>query len=71
MAQARAAAKADQLPIVVLHEHGTRYDHAMVMFRLDEFWLLFGDGPGADDLSQEMAEAIVDGVQRAIREPAA
>lgn len=35
--QAVASAHGDQLPIVVLHQHGERYDSALVIMRLSDF----------------------------------
>jgi len=37
MQQAEASATADQLPIVVLHQAGQRYDESYVMLRLGAF----------------------------------
>jgi hypothetical protein len=45
MSQARAAAKPDQLPIVVLHEDGRQYRDAHVVVRLADFVEWFGDAP--------------------------
>lgn len=45
MAQARAAARSDQLPIVVLHEDGRQYRDAHVVIRLADFVDWFGDAP--------------------------
>ena len=43
MAQAVASIRGDQLPIVVIHENGARYDDALVMVPLKDFTLWFGD----------------------------
>lgn len=52
LAQARRHAGPDQLPIVILHEHGARHDDNLVVLRLADFEQWFGDGPG-DPVSSE------------------
>jgi hypothetical protein len=47
LAQAEAAAAPDQLPIVVVHQHGSRYDRALVVLRLSAF-VAHLDGRGDD-----------------------
>ena len=42
LAQARAAARDGQLPIVVLHEAGRRHDDNLVLVRLGDFREWFG-----------------------------
>lgn len=44
LAQARAGAGVEQLPIVVLHETNARHDDDMVMMRFKDFQDWFGDG---------------------------
>jgi hypothetical protein len=48
MQQARRAAMAGQLPIVVLHPHGAPYADDLVIVRLTDFVDWFGANPGAD-----------------------
>ncbi len=48
MQQARRAAMAGQLPIVVLHPHGGLYADDLVIVRLTDFVDWFGGNPGAD-----------------------
>jgi len=43
LAQAYASARTDQLPIVVLHEHGERHENDLVVLRLGEFQAWFGE----------------------------
>ena len=43
MAQARAAQRGDQLPTVVLHEEGQRYENAYVVHRLCDYRHWYGD----------------------------
>lgn len=43
VSQAEASAGDDQLPIVVLHEHGARYSDAVVCMRLADFVSWYGD----------------------------
>ena len=43
MAQAEAAAQADQIPVVVVHEVGQPYRRSVVMLRLEDFADWFGD----------------------------
>lgn len=47
MAQARAAATSEQLPIVVLHESGQRHTNDMVLVRLSDFQGYFGADLGS------------------------
>jgi len=42
MAQARRAATAEQLPIVVLHRHGEHYVNDVVLIRMSDFIDWFG-----------------------------
>ena len=42
IAQARAAARGDQLPIVVLHQHGAAHASDLVVMRLSDFCDSFG-----------------------------
>ena len=44
MAQAKAAAMPNQLPIVVLHEVGQRHGEDIVLLRLADFTAWFGGG---------------------------
>ena len=37
MAQAKASIRGNQTPVVVIHQHGNRYDDAMVVMRLKDF----------------------------------
>lgn len=37
MKQAQASAKEGEVPVVVMHEKGKRYDEALVMFRMKDF----------------------------------
>lgn len=37
MAQAKASIRGNQTPVVVIHQHGNRYDDAMVVMRLNDF----------------------------------
>lgn len=46
MQQARGAATAGQLPIVVIHPHGARYADDLVVLRLADFRDWFGELPG-------------------------
>ena len=48
LAQARRHAGPDQLPIVILHEHGGRHDDNLVVKRLADFEQWFGDEPSAE-----------------------
>ncbi|MCS7256455.1 MAG: hypothetical protein RMJ05_11840 [Thermomicrobium sp.] len=41
--QAERAARPDQLPIVVLHQHGQRYRESLVVLRLADFEAWFGE----------------------------
>jgi hypothetical protein len=43
MAQARAAAREDQLPVAILHEAGRRHADSLVLVRLADFVEWFGD----------------------------
>lgn len=43
MAQARAAMRGGQLPIVVLHQHGARHADDLVVIRLADFVAYFGE----------------------------
>lgn len=43
MRQARANAPAGKVPLVALHEAGSRYDDALVVLRLADFQELWGD----------------------------
>lgn len=43
VSQAAASAGDDQLPIVVLHQHGERYDDALVIMRLSDFTAWHGE----------------------------
>lgn len=45
LAQARAAARPDQLPVAVVHQAGDRHDRALVVLTLADFVAWFGDGP--------------------------
>jgi hypothetical protein len=47
LCQAKAAAKGDQLPIVVLHEEGQRYEGSLVLLTLKDFWCWFGPTDGS------------------------
>jgi hypothetical protein len=44
LAQARAAAHRDQLPVALIHQHGARYGQTLVVMTLDDFTAWFGDG---------------------------
>lgn len=48
VSQAVGAAGPTWLGIAVLHEHGERYDDALVVMRLGDFRDWFGDLPGGD-----------------------
>ena len=50
LAQSRRHAQPEQLPIVVLHEHGGRHDDNLVVMRLADFQEWFGDNvePASD-----------------------
>src|SRR3712207_647731 len=43
MAQATAAARPDQVPVAVLHQHGRRYDDALCLLRLADLAALMTD----------------------------
>lgn len=47
MCQAQACRTTEQLPIVVVHEHGRRYDEALVVMRLCDF----AEGDGGSESS--------------------
>jgi hypothetical protein len=47
--QAAAAAAPEQLPVVVLHEHGQRYGDSLVVLRLADFVDWFGSLPLGDE----------------------
>jgi len=49
LAQARAAARDGQLPIVVLHEAGRRHDDNLVLVRLGDFREWFGPEVSDDE----------------------
>lgn len=42
LAQARAAARGDQVPIAILHQHGQRGDNDYVVLRRKDFVELYG-----------------------------
>lgn len=49
LTQARRHAQPEQLPIVILHQHGARHDDNLVVLRLADFQEWFGDDePGID-----------------------
>ena len=43
LTQARAAAREDQLPIAVLHQHGWRHTDDLVVLRMSDFVAYFAD----------------------------
>lgn len=45
LAQAEAAARDGKLPVVVLHESGSRYDEAVCVIRLDDLRRFIGGVP--------------------------
>jgi hypothetical protein len=49
LAQAERAAREGRLAVVVLHEHGQRYAHSLVVLRLQAFQEWFGPLSGGDD----------------------
>ena len=51
LAQSRRHAQPEQLPIVVLHQHGTRHDDNLVVMRLADFQEWFGDDEPTVDSS--------------------
>lgn len=55
LAQARRHAGGDQLPIVILHEHGGRHDDNLVVMRLADFEQWFGgtSAPNGQDNIRE------------------
>ncbi len=55
MQQARRAAMAGQLPIVVLHPHGAPYADDLVIVRLTDFVDCFGTGADCDKRNVERA----------------
>lgn len=60
VAQARAAAGEDRLPLVVLHETGTRHDCDLVILTLRDFEQWFGDvipGGGMEEVTEDGPEA--------------
>lgn len=43
ISQARRHAAAEQLPVVILHQHGSRHDENLVVLRMKDFQDWFGD----------------------------
>lgn len=51
--QAREQRDIQRMPVVVLHQKGQRYDHSLMVVRLDDF-CHYVKGAGTDEQSNEM-----------------
>jgi len=58
MAQAVAAQREGQLPIVILHQSGERHNDDIVCVRLRDFAEWFGDGNGEKETNLPVAEFV-------------